>query len=277
MKRLLLLVFVFLLATGTVAAQQASSAYTFTAQTPGPWIPLKGSGVAFHQISWYPDSAGVTGCVVALQYSNDGSTSAGTIVSGQTCTSTGGSALSASTYANWVRINPTTKTGTGTVTVRYAGFTTSPVALSSVTVTDLPEPVSVDASATPASGPQAKLDSTSVTPATNTLFGVTPDYTYPDPFVDLAVPTLLTTTSGTVATAVTVKVITLICDNNAATSAQLNITNTAATPILGIPAAFVMPTKSILHLTFPSGLLAVGVKWWSDTASAISCSLSGVK
>lgn len=98
----------------------ASRTYTFTDTTPNGWINLKGSGVQYHQLVWYPASTGVTACMVKLEYSADGVTADGDLIADQDCTSIGGSTV-ATQFANYVRINPDTKTGAGAVTVRYIG------------------------------------------------------------------------------------------------------------------------------------------------------------
>jgi len=103
------------------------------------------------------------------------------------------------------------------------------------------------------------------------LAAITPNSTYPNPF-GITV-TNLSTTSGTVATASTVLMGTLVCVNSSTSSSvAVNTTNTAGNPLQGV--AFVIPASSDKVMNFNSGMLAVGVKWWASTATAW-CSMTG--
>lgn len=94
--------------------------------------PITGSGnnetnsvTQYHQLVWRV-SGTVSSCTVALDSSSDGVTwSSGGVISGQTCTSNGSSSV-VNSVVNFVRINVTTLTGGGTVTIVYSGYNTNP-------------------------------------------------------------------------------------------------------------------------------------------------------
>lgn len=115
-----------------------------------------------------------------------------------------------------------------------------------------------------------RRDATSVTSIINPVQN-TPNATYPTAF-GIAV-TNLSTTSGTVATASTVLMGTLVCINSStSTAVAVNATNTAGNPLQGV--AFSIPASSDKVMNFESGMLAVGIKWWASTATAW-CSVTG--
>lgn len=127
MKRLVLLFFIVLLLCVSASAQDPASRKVFATTVAGAdtWVRQIGSGVQYHQLIWNVQGS-VLSCQVQLDFSNDGVTSAGTIIATQLCTSNGSSSVSSATTANYVRINVTTKTGTGAVTVTYLGYTVQP-------------------------------------------------------------------------------------------------------------------------------------------------------
>lgn len=97
----------------------------FQSVTPGTSINNIGTAIAFQKLTWNV-SGTVSACTVALDTSVDGVTwSAGGAIAGQTCTSNGTSTV-ASVVANYVRINMTAFTGTGSVSVTWNGFVTNP-------------------------------------------------------------------------------------------------------------------------------------------------------
>lgn len=83
------------------------------------------SGTVYEKITW-STSGTVSACTVAVDSSADGSSwSAGGVITGQTCTSSGNSAV-VNITANYARINITALSGGGTVTVNYFGYQTNP-------------------------------------------------------------------------------------------------------------------------------------------------------
>lgn len=97
----------------------AVSSLQATATGAGSAINLTSSPVSSHQLTWRP-SGTVTTCTVALDSSADGITwTPGGVITGQTCTSNG--STQATVNAQFVRFNVTVFTGTGTVSLVYAG------------------------------------------------------------------------------------------------------------------------------------------------------------
>ncbi len=113
-----------------------------------------------------------------------------------------------------------------------------------------------------------------VSGGTPAIVQTTPNATYPTAFAGLPVTTIVAT-SSTVATATTVLIGTLYCVNTTASAATMLVTNTAGTYLVGGAAGFSIPANSDVTRNFTSGLLAVGIKWWSGTASALNCSVTG--
>lgn len=108
-------------------AQSPSYVLTQNFTTTGTSVSdnLIGNGAAFHKLTWNV-SGTVSGCTVALDSSADGvSWSAGGVITGQTCT-TNGTITSSSTIVNYVRINMTAFTGTGSVSVIDQGYVNNP-------------------------------------------------------------------------------------------------------------------------------------------------------
>ncbi len=95
-----------------------------------PWISEKGTGVKSHTIVWTTLGT-VTTCSVKVQKSEDG-VSWADMISGATCTSPSSTGAITTDIANYVRINATTLTGTGTLVVTYFAF--SPGASLSATI-----------------------------------------------------------------------------------------------------------------------------------------------
>lgn len=124
MRKLALLVALLVVATAT-PAQQSRKTFATTVVGADTWVRQIGAGIQFHQLTWNVSGSNPT-CQVELDFSADGITSSGTVIAAQTCTSNGVSALSTSMIENYVRINVITKSGAGTVTVTYLGYTTQP-------------------------------------------------------------------------------------------------------------------------------------------------------
>jgi hypothetical protein len=112
-----------MLAVGALTGvAQTTSVTTFTATGSGePIVGTIGSGSRFHQITWVPTS--MSACTVKLESSSDGTTWAD-LIAGQTCTTSGRSALAAGAF-NYLRITVTAFTGTS-VTVSYQGMSIPP-------------------------------------------------------------------------------------------------------------------------------------------------------
>lgn len=104
-------------AHGQATAQRST---VFNAVAADTAISLINTTVGSHKIYWRVTGT-VSACTVALDSSSDGASfSAGGIIAGQTCTSNGSSAIATGNF-NFARINVTAFTGTGTVTIVYAG------------------------------------------------------------------------------------------------------------------------------------------------------------
>ncbi len=100
-----------------------------------------------------------------------------------------------------------------------------------------------------------------------------PNVNYPTPF-GIAITTIIAT-SSTAATASTVLIGTLYCVNTSASAATMLVTNTAGTSLVGGAAGFSIPANSDVTRNFFSGLLAVGIKWWSGTTNVLNCAVTG--
>lgn len=120
-RRMLLALFSVLLVSSALFAQQQRvqvSPLTSINKIGLP-IDLRQSGVNNHYIVWAA-SGTVSTCSVKLQQSVDKVTWTD-LIAGATCTSNGQSALTAG-VVNYVRVNATTLTGSGTLYVTYTGF-----------------------------------------------------------------------------------------------------------------------------------------------------------
>lgn len=110
---------------GLAWAQQVPYAglrqFTTSAVLADSGVRLIGSGITLHQITW-TKSGTVSACAVQVDNSVDNVTwtPAGTITS-QTCTSNGNVPVTASNV-NYIRMNVTSFTGTGSVTIVWTGY-----------------------------------------------------------------------------------------------------------------------------------------------------------
>lgn len=104
-------------------AQIGTRVYTTAVVANDIGVGNIGSAIAWHQISWNPLGT-VGSCSVKLQQSTDNITYSDLITS-QTCTSVGQSAV-VNVMTNYIKIEVTTKTGSGTVTVRWNGWNCDP-------------------------------------------------------------------------------------------------------------------------------------------------------
>ncbi len=125
MKRFLLTLALVLLTCVSASAQQARFTYVNTTMGASTGVLEIGSGIQYHQLTWNI-SGSVPTCQVQLDQSTDNVTWSSQIIATQACTSNGLSAVSTAITANYVRINLTTKSGAGTVTVTYLGYTSAP-------------------------------------------------------------------------------------------------------------------------------------------------------
>ncbi len=89
--------------------------------TANPWIQEQGTGIKSHTIVW-TTSGTVSTCSVKVEKSADG-VSWSDMISGATCTSPAATGTITTDIANYVRVNATTLTGSGTLIVTYSGFT----------------------------------------------------------------------------------------------------------------------------------------------------------
>src|SRR5208282_943086 len=95
----------------------------FTATGPFTSLNLTGSSIAWHQITW-TTSGTVSTCQIKLQQSAD-NVNWSDLVANTTCTSNGQSSAT-NVVATYVRMNMTTLTGGGSVTVVWTGYTNNP-------------------------------------------------------------------------------------------------------------------------------------------------------
>jgi trimeric autotransporter adhesin len=108
-------------------AQQGVHSHRFTIAGPDTAINLVNTAIAYHKLTWSV-SGTVSACTVALDSSPDGTTwTAGGVITGQTCTSNGSSAV-VNMAVNYVRIDMTALTivGGASVTVTWDGYTSNP-------------------------------------------------------------------------------------------------------------------------------------------------------
>lgn len=99
---------------------------TFTSVTPGSSVRLINTGIGFHKLTWNVVSGSPAACTVALDSSVDGVTwTAGGVITGQTCTANGASAI-VNLVVNYVRINMTALSAGGTVAVTWNGYNNNP-------------------------------------------------------------------------------------------------------------------------------------------------------
>jgi hypothetical protein len=114
----------------TFANANGQRTHTFTAAAADIAISNIGSGIAYHKITWTKTGT-VSACSVKLQQSVD-SVSWTDLIASQTCTSSGVSTVT-NISANYIRMNMTAFTGTGSVAVIWNGYTTNPSAGGGVT------------------------------------------------------------------------------------------------------------------------------------------------
>jgi hypothetical protein len=121
------LILVLMLSATAARAQSGLRSVNFTTASASSAINNVNTGLAYHAMVWHVlGTASV--CTVALDTSTDGITwSAGGAITGQTCTSTGGSAV-VNVIANYVRINVTALTVTvgSSVSVTWEAWTCNP-------------------------------------------------------------------------------------------------------------------------------------------------------
>lgn len=111
--------------TTVVAIPNIYRTFKLTAASPvgpaaTPWIAEIGTGVKSHAITW-TTSGTVSTCSVKVQKSEDG-TSWSDLIAGATCTSNSSTGTITTDVANYVRVNATTLTGSGTLNVTYVGY-----------------------------------------------------------------------------------------------------------------------------------------------------------
>lgn len=106
----------------------------FSATGTGGGFRIVTTGAAFHQLVWNIVGGTLSACQVQVDSSADGSSwTAGGVIATTLCTSNG-TALSASTVVNYVRINVTSLTGSGSLSTILSGFLNNPTTGGSGTV-----------------------------------------------------------------------------------------------------------------------------------------------
>lgn len=242
--RRILLFFVLLLGFATALQAQGepiriNGAFSFTsAVTTGPSISLIGSSVQYHEIAWYATGT-VSACTVQLQQSADNATWT-TLIASQACTTTGAMTSATAATPNYVRIDPITKTGSGSVTVSYRGYISNPHAGGSVTVT----------------GPVG------TTPASS---GYTTDF-YPGVAV-------VSSGSTSTITATMTLLQNFTCNNRSPSSITMQIMDSSGNYIAG--PSFTMPGNSQMDKSWPAGMVWSGITASASAASALYCNWGG--
>ncbi len=124
MKRGLYFV-VFVLSTVCIVQAQYSAQTVFTATAVSASASVReiGTGTSYHKLTWNKTGT-VSACTVILQSSPDATTWSSLGSSG-TCTSNGVSAVVSGVH-NYVRINFSAFTGTGSVAATYNGYINDP-------------------------------------------------------------------------------------------------------------------------------------------------------
>lgn len=136
----LLLMFSLSVVTHAQGAAVISRSTTFTATGAGASIPTSGTPVKRHVISWWGTGT-VSTCQVKLEQAKDNATWTD-MLAATDCTTNNTNKTTVDTLANFVRINVTTLSGGGTITVRYDGYDTVVTAGGgggSTILTDLPD------------------------------------------------------------------------------------------------------------------------------------------
>lgn len=130
MKKLILLAALLLAFSGTASAQTLVQSQTFAATlTTNNGLFEGGQNVSVHNIKW-STSGTVSTCTVTIDTAPDNATwSVGGAIPSTTCTAANGSVTVYNvTAANYVRINLSTLTGGGSITITYTGYINSTVA-----------------------------------------------------------------------------------------------------------------------------------------------------
>lgn len=116
---------IFLIFACLFAHADGTQKLTFTSASADSGVSLIGSAIAYHKLTWSTVGT-VSACSVRVDTSSDGlSWSAGGAITAQTCTSSGVSSV-ANVVANYIRINVTSFTGTGSVVVVWSGYVNTP-------------------------------------------------------------------------------------------------------------------------------------------------------
>lgn len=124
MRRLMLLLtlLVCLAESGYSQIQIVASSRITSTTTAGNVINEIGTGVNLHKITWNV-SGTVSSCSVKLEKAATSTGPWTDLISGASCTSNGGPSTLTSGVTNFVRVNATTFSGTGSLTVNYRGYT----------------------------------------------------------------------------------------------------------------------------------------------------------
>jgi hypothetical protein len=127
MRKTLILVLIFLAFCPFLNAQQLVQSQTYTAVTTlNNGIFEGGQGVGVHNIKW-TTSGTVSTCTLTVDSAPDNATwSVGNVIPSTTCTASSGSVTVYNiAAANYVRINLSTITGGGSISITYTGYVNS--------------------------------------------------------------------------------------------------------------------------------------------------------
>jgi hypothetical protein len=137
----------------------------------GSTIPLINSGIAYHSATW-----NVTGTVNTCDFTIDSSAngvswSTGGVITSTNC-ATNGNATIVNVVANYIRINISTFTGTGSVSVTWNGYTTNGGGGGGTPCTTTPSSLQYDASGSFGCVSGITSDGTNATVGSGTTFTI---------------------------------------------------------------------------------------------------------
>lgn len=84
---------------------------------------------------------------------------------------------------------------------------------------------------------------------------------------------ILSSTSNTVLTATTTKILVLLCANTSGSAATVTVTDTAGDAV--VSQYSIAGHGFQVFIESMTGVIANGVNWWSNAANALSCYLGG--
>jgi hypothetical protein len=124
---------VLLLAASAISQNNFNAARGFTTTIVASDVGLlQANHITYHQLAWTVTGSPAS-CTASLDSSPDGITwTVGGIITGQTCTTLGSSAV-VNANAAWIRINVTALSASASVTVNYTGWSSNPAGTGGVT------------------------------------------------------------------------------------------------------------------------------------------------